>query len=704
MAVVDVRAVANRAWRAVCSSAKNASVYLDRGAAEALHWNGGLARLLSAGALHVAELSPFEVVPAGCQKAVFVTASAVLGDVRETVRDIVTSARGHLLYVAVVTAVPAAAHTVSAAAQGSRRRPEGDSGGGTATFERLQEELLEWMGNANFTAEVVHVPLDVAAVADDLVIMPGQAEVWSALDGCLPDSYAQPQLNPAYQDKVKGLVTALDCFLTSAGITEECYYVGSASRHIATTLASAWPLAAARRRKATLGGSVLLVDRVLDLVTCLRHDPDSFLDRVLQAHEHFPCQHTDVAISMQPLVGHPEQLSARLVAFGCLSPSVALDALDEPADRDGSKSVAHASPPHEALLNAKSKVDALAECLRRLTDAAAAERLPMRQSSKLGSRISATEVLSLVQAFRSRYEAVRRHCSLLQASLAVCGSLDTSARGGRSPAASLDKLGQLEKVLMQAVGEGEVTAAANRLTEVIQKRLNVDSSSSSSDDHSMHQLLGLLLYLASLVDGETGPTVAETLAELQLSATSVAECIAQERRSTDVSADMSLLPLVEPQLLERRLRAVCSARSAALQHNRRLLKTVPVSDGVASPPRLDPLLKRLVADALDCEKPLSSTDIKHVASSGGISGGGSAGSLLKTGLGLFKSKGPAVSHAGDKSLLIVFVVGGVTASEVKHCREVLAAAGFVKTKQVVVASTRLLSDKDVVEALLAAES
>lgn len=48
-------------WAEVRKKVRNAAVFLDSTACECLHWNGGAAFLLEAGALSIKEFSAFEV-------------------------------------------------------------------------------------------------------------------------------------------------------------------------------------------------------------------------------------------------------------------------------------------------------------------------------------------------------------------------------------------------------------------------------------------------------------------------------------------------------------------------------------------------------------------------------------------------------------------------------------------------------------------
>lgn len=59
--VLSVEYASDSCWTEVCKKVKNAIVFLDECSAECLHWNGGLIRLLMAGAQGVKDFS-FSVV------------------------------------------------------------------------------------------------------------------------------------------------------------------------------------------------------------------------------------------------------------------------------------------------------------------------------------------------------------------------------------------------------------------------------------------------------------------------------------------------------------------------------------------------------------------------------------------------------------------------------------------------------------------
>lgn len=62
MADVSIKNFSEQCWLEVYNRIIGAVVFLDDASAECLHWQGGLLKLLSHGAVAVKTLSPFEVI------------------------------------------------------------------------------------------------------------------------------------------------------------------------------------------------------------------------------------------------------------------------------------------------------------------------------------------------------------------------------------------------------------------------------------------------------------------------------------------------------------------------------------------------------------------------------------------------------------------------------------------------------------------
>lgn len=277
MSAPGVLSFTQQGWEQVLAKVKWALVYLDAACAESLHWGCGSTRLLEAvggPACHLREFEPAAVGGGAEQpKAVFVLSCLLKGRTVETLRDIIC--RSHFQYCVVVTAVNHAVHLtanhVPAAAAAELE--------GQPVFEQLEEKLCEWMGNMNYTAEVLHVPLLFAPVAPHLALTPAFASLFPLLpqdvhllNSARPDKRRLGSLNevdasalpPELLLQIRCLVSGLSSLCEHLGVREECFAVGSLSRIIAADLANYGP-AKNRRKTATGRASVVFVDRTLDL-------------------------------------------------------------------------------------------------------------------------------------------------------------------------------------------------------------------------------------------------------------------------------------------------------------------------------------------------------------------------------------------------------------------------------------------------------
>ncbi|NWI68731.1 SCFD2 protein, partial [Todus mexicanus] len=103
-----------------------------------------------------------------------------------------------------------------------------------------------------------------------------------------------------------------------------------------------------------------------------------------------------------------------------------------------------------------------------------------------------------------------------------------------------------------------------------------------------------------------------------------------------------------------------------------------------------PLLKQVVEEICNPDRP-DPVDIEHVSS--GLT------DLLKTGFSMFmKVNRP---HPGDHPLLIIFMLGGVTVSEVKIVKDLVATRK--PGTQVIVLSSTLLTPRSTIELLFASD-
>lgn len=265
----DFRHFMLQTWEKVKSKVKKAVVFMDDRCAEGLHWSGGAATFLEAGARNVKQFSSFEASSVNEPKAVFVVSTLLKGRTVDIIKDIISVS--HFQYCVVFTSVPHSAHLLA-----NKVTAEPD---GNPVFEQFEEKLCEWMGNMNYTAEVMYAPLLFAPISQQLVITPTLSHLFPLLSPDLgtinakrPEKKKFASLNDVdmhalpleLQIQVKSLVSALNVLFEATGTREECFALGPMSRIISGELAN-HTQSKNRRKTAPNKASVIFVDRTMDL-------------------------------------------------------------------------------------------------------------------------------------------------------------------------------------------------------------------------------------------------------------------------------------------------------------------------------------------------------------------------------------------------------------------------------------------------------
>uniref|UniRef100_A0AAQ5XMV6 Sec1 family domain containing 2 n=1 Tax=Amphiprion ocellaris TaxID=80972 RepID=A0AAQ5XMV6_AMPOC len=605
-------------WEKVLSKVKKAVVFMDDRCAEALHWNGGAAALLEAGARNLKQFSSFEACSVNEPKAVFVVSTLLKGTTVDIIKDIISLS--HFQYCVVFTTV---AHSVHLLANNVTTEMEG-----TPVFEQFEEKLCEWMGNMNYTAEVMHVPVVFAPVSQQLVILPPFAQLFPLLSPDLDTINAKrPEkkrfgslgdldihsLPAELQIEIKSLASALNSMFEATSTREESFAVGPMSRLIAGELAN-HPQAKNRRKTAPNKASIIFVDRTMDLTGAVGHHGDNLVEKILTVLRPLPGHVTDVQVDMLELTSlqrTPD--SQNTLAPGCLAQT-------QPSA---------ARSLWEAMLTSKYK-ESVMEVRRQLVEAASKEKLPIKMSM---GRVTPEQLCSYVQLFRSRWGALESHCGVLQLGLATSQTL-------RHPGLPRwDACLAFERLLLQALGDSDFPAVLRQLLPLMKPRGGEDSSSSGSrlgeDECGPDELILLLVYLYSLAD-EAPPgdqdTEAEELEKLERELIGALTLVIT--RETELSPLLQKLTgCANPEELttERAHSAVekMFETLGGLIHTRDNLKQLrsvyTASDGVHQA-TYRPFLRQILEEVFHPDR-LECPDIEHM--SGGLT------DLLKTGFSMF---------------------------------------------------------------------
>ncbi|KAL7396188.1 hypothetical protein ABVT39_001671 [Epinephelus coioides] len=665
-------------WDKVLSKVKKAVVFMDDKCAEALHWCGGAALLLEAGARNVKEFSSFEACGVNEPKAVFVVSTLLKGRTVDIIKDIISLS--HFQYCVVFTTV---AHSVHLLANNVATDMEG-----SPVFEQFEEKLCEWMGNMNYTAEVMHAPVVFAPVSQQLLVTPTFAHLFPLLSpdleainvkrpekkrfGSLAD-IDMHSLPTELQFEIKSLASTLNSVFEATGTREESFAVGPMSRIIAGELAN-HPQAKNRRKTAPNKASIIFVDRTMDLTGAVGHHGDNLVEKILTVLKPLPGHVTDVQVDMLELTSlQRTPHSQTTLAPGCLAQS------QSPA----------AQSLWEAMLISKHK-EGVMEVRRQIVEAASKEKLPIKMSM---GRVTPEQLCSYMQLFRSSWGALESHCGVLQLGLATAQVL-------RHPGLPRwDACLAFERLLLQALGDSDFPAVLRQLLPLMKPRGGEDSTASGSrsreDECGPDELILLLVYLYSLAD-EAQPadqdTEEEELEKLERELMGALTLV--------ITREAELSPLLQKltgcanpeELTTERAHSAVEAMFETLRglshtrdHLKQLRSVYTASDGVHQA-TYRPFLRQILEEVFHPDR-VECPDIEHM--SGGLT------DLLKTGFSMFmKVSRP---HPSDNPLLFLFLVGGVTPSELRLIKEMVTT--HKPGTQVLVLSTRLLRPTDIPELL-----
>ncbi|XP_069689457.1 sec1 family domain-containing protein 2-like isoform X1 [Periplaneta americana] len=652
-------------WKEICKKVKKAVVYIDNPGAECLHWNGGLVQMITAGALTVKEFSAFESGKEEHKKAVFIVCSPIHGTTKVILKDLIQNSSFE--YCVLITSAHPRVHHF--AKYGGHREGIEDM----SIFHHLEEEMLEWMGNMNYTVEVLYSPLFLVPLTEMIFVTPTFSNMFPITEAYIPrikelqtlhhkiiesdtsDSLSSIDITslPAeVQISVHHLVSCLHSLLVQLEMREDIYSLGYLSGLVASQL-EILPDANNRRKTAPNNCSLILIDRTLDLASVTSHNTDSLLDRILAVLPRLPGHNNDVAINMSSIcnakVSSP--VGNIVLAPGCLAHPTS----------DICPQVL------EWLVNKRQK-DVLLGLHQHISTLA-----PGGGSERVGklTRVTPHTIDKQVALFKGHSEAIFQCSGLLQQALAVTQTL-------RSPrSAQLEVIVSIEKLLLQNLGSSKNgVGVLAQVTQLVKTR--------HDRGLLLPDIFGLLVHLFSLA----GTDVLFPAVEQSYLLTALKQALFEDREQLQGNLSKLVESKTEDGFTEitgnvfTKLRYVASARKDLTRYRSLLSRPDP-----AQPPAYHSLLHQLMADVLDPARP----DLPDLTcKSSGLK------DLLKSGFGLLLNR-PRQQHPLDNPQLIVFILGGITAQEVKLIQEMVITSG--QETQVLVGGTRLLSPIDTVEAI-----
>ncbi|KAK3869204.1 hypothetical protein Pcinc_025488 [Petrolisthes cinctipes] len=665
---VSAGVVSEAWWSEACKKMKNAVVFLDPPVTESLHWSGGLDRLAQAGAKNVKEFSSFEHGNEGDKKAVFLMSESVLGITATILRDIVQASR--FQYCVVISC----AHpcVLSYARYGGREADE------NTLLAELERDVLTWMGNMNYTVEVLYFPLVVVPYSKSLFFTPLFSKLQPLLQSDVPrltklnqamaksekvrslENLGEVEFSHLPHDLrvlIRQLVSCVHSLLQGMNAREEIYTLGHTARIIGTELDAFTP-ARLRRKTASNKVSLVLVDRSLDVVGAASHGggkTGTLMGRILDLLPRLPGHQIDSAVNMSPLCSVHPSAEWTLVP-GCLAPQGR-----EEEDRGGQVL--------KSLITASEK-ETLTLINKHVLEAACRKKHDSDDDDGGEGRITVDKLQNNIQQFASDVDAFTDNAGLLQQGLAAVECLS-------DPRFShLDQLLSLEKSITQSFSDPDETPPFTQIFQVLKTR--------KSHGVSLDEVLSLMMYTVSL----GGPEVLSQRDEYTL-VNLLSQALVEDRENlSDTLMNLvgeevdEVSALKTAQSVAEQLHALASARQHLTNY-----RQVHRSGNSVQPAEYQGLLRRLVRDCLTAPQG-EITDLEY--KSAGFK------DLIKTGFRLFVSVSKPMPR--DAQTMLLYVIGGVSAGEVRELEHEVASIS--PSCRVVLASSHLTYAQDMITRIL----
>ncbi|XP_054719495.1 sec1 family domain-containing protein 2-like [Uloborus diversus] len=622
-------------WTEVTKTVRDAMVVMDDPAAECLHWHGSLKKLLDNGALSVENFTPFIKSESHVKKVVFILMSPLRGETLRTLMIIVRA--NSFTNCTVISALPERCHSEEPLEPNQN-------------FLNIENSLLTWMGNMNYSAMVYHIPVFPAHLSHDLFLMPSFSVPFSVFNcGLLEMNLRKTSdiniknLPAKMQANVKQISCCLHSLFDTYQMKTDVFSVGFLSHIVGAELES---IAQQQKKKMHPSkASVVIVDRLLDLAGPLSQSNSTMLDQMLKALPHLPGHVFDVCVLMNDLASCQNDLvfGRPLLAPGC---------------------IAHTNNAAEmTLLNVilgNNPREAVIEVNRQIVECATKNGINLNLTSKLSVEALKKRILS----FKDNPKLIIKFCGLLQQALAVIQALEYSA------ANPSDKLSATQEALMQYL-----TASGEEvLSNIMQMILDKDGVT-----YKMEELMIFIAFIYMLGGNSNisnEPTLQATLME--------------EFIQDDGHHDLASL-FVDGELDDENILDAIKTffdvlrRLGSLRKGLRKYSKIFKSVNPAFPASYDPLLKQLLQDIFDT----NASDIPDIEFHSG-----SLKDYIKTGFSLFMNV--AKPQPRDNPVVFLIILGPITPSEIKLLKDISSKQ---KGHEIIIGCTGVVTPHDVLEDL-----
>ncbi|OXU28463.1 hypothetical protein TSAR_011460 [Trichomalopsis sarcophagae] len=652
----QIQEFAGICWKEVLSMVNGAAIYIDHAAAECLHWYTGdsaYVTLKDAGALSVHELALYNfnnLKAKGAKQAVIISTSTDSLFYQRTLKVIIEK-NDFENCIVICTAHKKVLHYTSTIPDDMLKE---------SSYDTLKGDILHWMSDKTVTENsqvtMMFKPIFIACLKEDIFVTPPFGNLMPSTDEIVAQDW---------EADVDFLISSFHSLLSHYDVQEDIYSLGKLSNYVADKLENL--TAAQNRRKRVTDQrkiSLILVDRLLDLSTATSHNSESIMGRILCTLPHLPHHFNDVSVLMHSLSLKGEECSSSFMVPGCLA-TTKEDLMD-------------------ILFNKKQK-DVLLTLNKMLVDMSTNKESP--KTSKISTRISAHSLEKGIQKFRDAesIDTLCKNSKNLQLIAAVVQALKSNKT------AQIEFVISLEKLILQNLAvSGDSSSILSQLSNIVKTR--------ASRGLEMENLLVLLIYLYAMAGPDIKFSEQQENGLKEALSSAIYEDI-KKCNESDLTSEISayyqtllLLGVTDDQAtreasikitdqIMKILHKVLTQRKPF--ENYRQVMSKPNSREMA---KHTGLLEQLVTDLLDEKRP----DIPDLTKK--------SSSLLSSGFN-YLTKGKTSNHPSDNAWIIIYVLGGITADEVKIVEEIKSKKG-PKCPKITLGGTRLLNPLEVVDKIL----
>lgn len=627
--VLSVEYASDSCWTEVCKKVKNAIVFLDECSAECLHWNGGLGRLLKAGALGVRDFSSSVSGSSQQKKAVFLIKNPLTGPPRMILKDIISSSNfEHCIVITSCSPIALNLATTGNVPEGTHE---------LTALHKLERDILHWMKSEDYTAEIFHFPYGFISVTEYFFVVPAFSDLFPCFEDDLGSKSIQnygtaewtmESLPLELQVISVYLMTTLNALLSQLNVREDIYCLGPYSTLIGSQLQKqSTSILRSKTANSTMG--LMLIDRNLDVCSCSALENYSFLDCMKSVLPPFPSHSIDVAIDMSSLCSSKVNNKFHVIAPGCLH-----------------------EPNTEMLewLIYKTPNDILKALTKEVSTIC-----NLREKAS----VSPSELEDIVlKKFSGKYDLIKKYSAALQYTLGFTQTVKSSA---------LEKMklaGSFQKLLMQAL------AADNKTDEAVKLIINIIETRRNKGLAMEHILLILIFFYNFIGDKYLMSNDVENSLLL-----SFEKAFSEDKEKYGCNMGLSVGEISVTEFCSRVFKKLNSLKRC----RNRLVKfrNIAFYEDMLLPLEYRSVLKQLLEDITNPNKP-ELEDVKHKPNLSLRDNFASRFSMI------LSSSRP---HIMDNDNVLIFVIGGITGMEVKFIKDYFKP--FDKT--VIIGSTALTS-------------